>query len=188
MPDTGRLLQQAREGDRDAQDALFARHRRRLVAFVRARSPAELVRSLSPEDIVQETHLEAVRKLDTFEDRGPASFYCWLVAIARFKLAEAVRARQALKRSRETALPEDAPSTDTSPSGGAEKAERAARLRDALADLPGDQGEALRLRYLEGLSVAETAGRLGKSEGAVKMLVSRGLAILAEGLGPSPPS
>jgi RNA polymerase sigma-70 factor (ECF subfamily) len=184
MVDTGSLVSLARKGDRDALDALFSRHRGRLLAFVRARVPAAVGRAVPPEDVVQETYLEAARKLDAFEDRGPASFYRWLVAIARFKLSEAGRGQRALKRSAEEPLAVEAAARGPSPSSGAAGNERAARVREALADLPGEQGEALRLRYLEGLTVAEAAERLGKSEGAVKMLVSRGLAALADRLPP----
>jgi RNA polymerase sigma-70 factor (ECF subfamily) len=62
------------------------------------------------------------------------------------------------------------------------RGERAHRLVDALAQLPEAQAEAVRLRYLEGLTIAETAKRLEKSPAAVKALVSRGLRALASRL------
>ena len=45
----------------------------------------------------------------------------------------------------------------------------------ALDELNSDYQTVLRLRYLEGLSVAETADRIGRSGGAVSMLCHRGL-------------
>jgi RNA polymerase sigma-70 factor (ECF subfamily) len=181
--DTGRLLAEARAGNRDALDALFARHRGRLLAFLRARMGPAAGSTVGAEDLLQETLLEAARKLGAFEDRGPASFYRWLVAIARFKVSEAGRARRAAKRSREEPLAADPPGRGTSPSGGAARAERADLLREALEGLPEAQAEAVRLRYLEGCTVAETAERLGRSPAAVKALVSRGLEGLGERLG-----
>ena len=175
MLDTGFLLRSARGGDREALDDLFRRHQGRLLAFLRARMDPALARTVAPEDILQETHLEAARKVGEFEDRGSASFYRWLVAIARFKIAEADRARQARKRAAVGPLDAEPVSPDTSPSGGAIRAERAALLRAALESLPGDQAEAVRLRYLEGLTIAETAERMGRTPAAVKALVSRGL-------------
>ena len=57
------------------------------------------------------------------------------------------------------------------------------RLEVALAEMGDARAEALQLRYLEGLSIKETAERLDRSPGAVKALVSRGLADLGTRLG-----
>lgn len=180
MSDTQRLLDEARAGNRGALDVLYARHHGRLIAFIRARMGGGLARCVAPEDILQETHLESARKIGEFEPRGPASFYRWLVEIARFKIAEAERAQRAHKRALETPLEDPPAASQTSPSGRAMRSERAALLLQALAALPEAQAEAVRLRYLEGLTIAETAERLARSEAAVKALVSRGLAALSQ--------
>lgn len=182
---TVRLLDRAREGDRDALDALFARHRGRLGAMIAARLPAAARFHLVAEDLVQEVHLEAARRLADFEDRGPSSFYRWLTGIARNKIREAVRAGMADKRARAVPMEHDLPSGATTAGTAAVRTERAARLAAAIDGLSGDQGEAVRLRYLEGMSIAETAERMERSPAAVKMLVSRGLGALALRLRPS---
>jgi RNA polymerase sigma-70 factor (ECF subfamily) len=186
MEDTGGLLRTARSGDREALDALFDRHRGRLLAFLRVRMDAALARTVAAEDVLQETLLEAARKLDAFEDRGSGSFYRWLVAIARFKLSEADRARHAQKRTMVGALESDPPAADTAPEERILREERAERLRGAVESLPPDQAEAVRLRYLEGLTVAETSERMSRSPASVKALVSRGLDALAGRLTSSP--
>jgi RNA polymerase sigma-70 factor (ECF subfamily) len=162
---------------------LFDSHRGRLTAFVAARMPPLLARAVPPEDIVQETFLEATRRYEEFEPTGPSAFYRWLVAIARYKIAEAVRARRAKKRAVLTPMEMEPTGNQTSPSGRAIRAERAGLVANAIDALPPDQARAVRLRYLEGLSVAETADRLDRSPAAVKMLVSRGLAALADEVG-----
>jgi len=174
-------VQEACAGSREALDALYARHRGRLLAFAASRMSAALAHFVSPEDIVQETHLESARKIETFEPSDGAGFYRWLVKIAAFKISEANRQRQAKKRAAGP-LEHEPRSPDTSPSGRVVRDERHERLRAALAGLPEAQAEAVRLRYLEGLSVAEAAARLERSEGAVKALVTRGLAALASRL------
>jgi len=168
----------ARVGDRLALDDLYARHQGRLLSFLRASMTGGLARRLSAEDVLQETLLESTRKIAAFEPRGPASFYRWLVAIARFKLTEAARALRARKRSTE---PLDGPvaASQTSPSGHLARGEGRARLLGALDALPRRQADAVRLRYLEGLSASEAAERLECSESAIKALVSRGMAQLA---------
>ena len=178
MSETVRLLESARAGDREALERVYTRHQGRLLHFIRASIFGTAVR-VSPEDILQETLLESARKIDAFEPRGPASFYRWLVGIARFKLAEANRAQRARKRSAEKQLDGSPAAAGTSPSGRAMRGERADNLRNALASLPERQADAVRLRYFEGLSVAESASHLHCSEAALKALVSRGLMDLA---------
>jgi RNA polymerase sigma-70 factor (ECF subfamily) len=179
MDETTRLLDAALRGEREALEALYARHSGRLLAFIRASMPAPLARRVAPEDVLQETLLESARKIGEFEPRGSAAFYRWLVAIARFKLAETRRALLADKRAREEPLASSPAAEQTSPSGRAMRAEGALSIAEALGELPERQAEAVRLRYLEGLTLAETAERLECSEAAVKALVSRGLAELA---------
>ncbi|HZM00807.1 MAG TPA: RNA polymerase sigma factor [Planctomycetota bacterium] len=179
MSETTRLVDAACAGDRGALESLYAQHRGRLVAFIRSRMSDELAQRVSPEDIVQETLLESSRKIDAFVPQGGSSFYRWLVGIARNKLLEANRARLARKRALEAPLEIDLGASQTSPSGRAMRAEGAIALHQALAALPERQAEAVRCRYLEGLSLAETAERLACSEPAVKALVSRGLTELA---------
>lgn len=184
MSQTTLLLDAARAGDREALTTLLARHEGRLLGCIRALLPAGLALRVAPEDLLQETLLEASRKLPGFvPEHGSASFYRWLVAIARFKVLEAGRAQRAAKRAREEPLEASVPAGWTSPSGGALRSERAAALAQALARLPERQAAAVRLRWLEGRSVAETAAELEASEPAVKALVSRGLAALAQELG-----
>jgi RNA polymerase sigma-70 factor (ECF subfamily) len=63
------------------------------------------------------------------------------------------------------------------------RAEAALALLDALHSLPETQAEAIRLRYLEGLTLAEIVDRMDKSETAVAGLLKRGLAKLRTTLG-----
>ena len=65
-----------------------------------------------------------------------------------------------------------------SPAAVAEGRERRDELAAALLTLPGPMREAIVLRHVDGLSVAETATALGRPEGTVKAQVHRGLALL----------
>src|SRR5262249_33848938 len=73
----------------------------------------------------------------------------------------------------------------SSPSQQAQRNEQGVRLAQALAGLPEPQREALVLRHLEGWSLADIAGRMGRSPAAVVGLLQRGLkklrALLQEG-------
>ncbi len=181
--ETTYLLDAARLGDRQALDDLYARHAGRLLGFIRVSMSQPLAGRTSAEDILQETLLESARKIDSFEARGPFSFYRWLVEIARYKLSEARRAGRAKKRALETRLATDAQlGNSATPSRFAMADEGAARIEAALAKLPERQAEAVRLRYLGGLSLAETAERLESTQPAVKALVSRGLDALSRAM------
>lgn len=174
--DTQQRLERAIAGERGAFGELAARHRGRLLAFLRARRGPRL--SVELEDVLQETLLEAARKIGGFEARAEdpsGGFYAWLVAIARLKLAEAERAAQAAKRAHAVELGDAHEHPGTSPSAAARRSEARELALAALAQLPERQAEALRLRYLEGLSVAETGARLGVGAPAVKALVARGI-------------
>ncbi|HTE05593.1 MAG TPA: RNA polymerase sigma factor [Planctomycetota bacterium] len=179
MSETSRLLVGAQAGERSALNGLFALHQGRLLAFIRLHQSQTLRGRLAPEDVLQETLLEAARKVGEFEPEGPSAFYRWLLGIARFKLSEAERAQRAFKRSNERPLQIDPAHEQTSPSGLARQGERADRLHVAIGLLPERQAEAVRLRYLQALSLAETAERLQCSEAAVKSLVSRGMVAMA---------
>ena len=67
------------------------------------------------------------------------------------------------------------PGSKTSPSGVVIRSEAVVALLDALHQIPETQAEAIRLRYMEGLSLSEIVERMGKSDTAVAGLLKRGL-------------
>ena len=71
----------------------------------------------------------------------------------------------------------------SSPSQQAARREQAVLLADALAQLPAQYREVLILRHLEGLSFAEVARRLGRSEDSVSKLWTRAIPRLSRLLG-----
>src|SRR5262249_29472315 len=74
--------------------------------------------------------------------------------------------------------------TLTSASQALARHERQARLNQAIAQLPPDCREVLPLRYGEGLPTKEIAARVGKSDGAIRVLLTRTLHKLQDLLGP----
>lgn len=179
MSNTLELVREAKGGSSTAFNVLFQRHRSRLTTLVAARMSPGLRAVTEAEDLVQETYLQAARKFADFTPDSPQGFYRWLARIAGFKVKEAERARRAKKRGRPRALLAEPPADDTSVAGRAGRGERAAQIAEAIDALPEAQAEAVRLRYLQGLSLRETAERLERSEAAVKALVGRGLQALA---------
>jgi RNA polymerase sigma-70 factor (ECF subfamily) len=179
MSGTLPLVRRAQGGSTAAFSLLFQRHRARLQTLVASRMTPFLRARLDAEDIVQESYAEAARQFADFRPDVPQAFYRWLTAIAGFKLKEAERAARAQKRGRPEALLHEPAAPHGSVACRARQDERAPRIAQAVEGRPGAQAQAVRLRYLQGCSLAETAERLGRSEAAVKALVSRGLLALA---------
>jgi RNA polymerase sigma-70 factor (ECF subfamily) len=142
---------------------------------------------LDASDVVQQTLLEAHRKLAQFRGNSPAAMAAWLRQMLAFGLADAIRALSRAKRdvdherSLEAALDESSARIEawvaadqSSPSQRAERNEQAVRLAEALATLPDAQREALVLRHCQGCSVEEVSKRLGRTPAAVAGLLKRG--------------
>src|SRR5262245_52782011 len=107
--ETRSLLEQVREGDRQAFDQLFVRHRAYLCQIVELRLDPRVRTRVDPSDVVQEAHLEAFRRLGAYLRQGPMPCRLWLRQIAYDRTLKARRhhlgaARRAV--GREVPLPE----------------------------------------------------------------------------------
>jgi RNA polymerase sigma-70 factor (ECF subfamily) len=159
-------------GDAAAHRALLDRLSGHLRAYFKGRL-ARIGRSASEvEDLVQEALLAIHTRRHTYDPSEPLT--PWVHAIARYKLIDHLR------RTR-------APLADLSIDDAAEvmarddhvEAESAYDLHRLLSRLPHKMRRAIECVKLDGLSVAEAAGRCGMSESAVKVNVHRGLRALA---------
>jgi RNA polymerase sigma-70 factor (ECF subfamily) len=122
------------------------------------------------EDLTQETFLAAWRGIESF--RGEADICTWIHRIARN-----VALQHARKRLPDT-VPLDSAATEPAGEEAARLAEREMlqrTVREALAELPQEQREALVLNKLSGLSHAEVAHLLNRPLGTVKWQIAQGL-------------
>jgi RNA polymerase sigma-70 factor (ECF subfamily) len=169
------LVAQACGGDRTAFGALYTRHYDDVFGFLYNRTRGD--RQLA-EDLTQDVFLRALRRLETFNSPRSSGFAGWLMVIARNIYLDHVK----LARTRlETPVAEmaDGDRRDRSAEASALReldiAEAAETVEAALAELTPYQRECVRLRFLEDLSVPETAARLGKGIGATKTVQFRAL-------------
>ncbi|MFK7990397.1 MAG: RNA polymerase sigma factor [Sandaracinaceae bacterium] len=164
-PDVGdeALVVRAQGGDRWAEEALYRRHVRRISdATIRV-----LGRTAEAEDIVQETFLTALTKLDRLRD--PALFERWLLRIAMNRVRSRLRKRKVLRalgldRGADDATLAQLASRDTPTDVRVELA----RLDRVLAALPPQQRMAWMLHWVEGFTLPETAEACGCSLATVK--------------------
>lgn len=184
--ETERLLDQARRGDRGAFEELFARHRGYLLRFIQMRLDPKLRRRVDPSDIVQEAHLEAVRRLGQFLEHSAMPFRLWLRQLAHDRLLKSRRQHLgAARRSLERELPLYDQSSHLllqqlldhgpSPSQHLNRKELGQRLRGALAQLPPADREILQLRIVEGLTYDEISYLLDIRPAAARKRQGRAL-------------
>ena len=202
-PSTDALLAEASQGDSAAAAMLLERHRPRLRRMVSVRLDDRVRVRVDPSDVVQETIIEATRRLPRYLDKRPIPFYPWLRQIAAERLEKTHRRHiTAQKRSVRREVPQapagrgGVPLNETStqtlalqlsaggstPSAQMIRQERAAQARQALQALAGPDREILALRHLEQLSIAEIAAVLDISETAAKSRHFRALRRLQERL------
>jgi RNA polymerase sigma-70 factor (ECF subfamily) len=191
------LVAQAVWGDEAALQRLLVASHDSLVAHIANRMPKDLQSSVSSDDVFQNACVVVFRKIREFEPGVSGGFDAWLMTIADRCLTDLIDAQRCLKRGGRHG-PVHAVKQDFStiidllelvavhsrtPSRSVAEHEAVAATRTALENLPDAQRTALQMRYLEGLSVAETAGRMERTVGSVRMLCSRGLASLRGQLG-----
>jgi RNA polymerase sigma-70 factor (ECF subfamily) len=173
------LVDLARAGDVDAFGLLYDHYHASIYRFVYYRVGSVAL----AEDLVSETFFRALRGVRSFQWQGK-DFGAWLTTIARNLTTDHFKAgRTRLEYATEDMSPHEG---TTDGREGPEETVLAAltneRLLAALTELPHDQQECLVMRFLQGLSIAETATVLGRSEGAVKQLQLRAVRNLAKRL------
>jgi RNA polymerase sigma-70 factor (ECF subfamily) len=168
------LVELARNGDADAFGMLFDHYQGSVYRFVFHRTRSQTL----AEDLTSETFFRALRSMNNFRWQGK-DFGAWLMTIARNLTTDHFKAgRTRLEFATEDMSPHDR-STE-GPEGSVLAALTNETLLSALTELPHEQQECLIMRFLQGLSIAETAQVLGRSEGAVKQLQLRGVRNLAK--------
>jgi RNA polymerase sigma-70 factor (ECF subfamily) len=187
--DVSRLIQHAREAEPGALDRLLESYRNYLRLLARTGIDHSLRGKADPSDLVQETLLKAHQNFGQFRGETEAELAAWLRQVLARNLTDLVRRyrRSASRRvSREQSLDELLgksfhalgsliSSNGSSPSAGAQRRELSVVLADALAQLGPDHREVIVLRSLEELEWDEVARRMGRSEGAVRILWARAL-------------
>jgi RNA polymerase sigma-70 factor, ECF subfamily len=181
--DRDRRLVEAAQADPARFEALYRKYLAQVYSF----AYYELHDHHEAEDATERTFLAALANLARFEERarptdgdGASTFRVWLFQIARNVIAE----RRRLGRRRPEA-PLEAAATVAAPvdlQGEVERHDAAQAAWGAVARLSDDRRRALILRFVDEMSTAEIAGVLGRSEGAVRVLIHRALRSVARDL------
>jgi RNA polymerase sigma-70 factor (ECF subfamily) len=174
--DTGAwdLVHAAQDGDQDAFGRLYDRYVEVVFRYVLFRVGD---RSLA-EDLTSETFLRALRRISSVSYQG-RDVGAWFVTIARNLVLDHVKSsRYRLEVATSDII--ESGSVDRGPEHEVLADATNAELLRCVAQLGADQQECIVLRFLQGLSVAETAELMDRNEGAIKALQHRAVRRLAQ--------
>jgi RNA polymerase sigma-70 factor (ECF subfamily) len=166
-------LARARSGDEAGFLDLWRQLQPRLLRYLRVLSCDDA------DDVASETWLQVVRDLHKFKGGGEEDFRRWLFAVGRHRAIDAARARG---RRRTSPMPADGLDLLADDQLVEDQVLDGMSVRTAIALLAGlsrDQAEAVALRVIAGLDTPAVADILGKSPGAVRVALHRGLRALA---------
>ena len=168
------LVKACQAGDQDAFRELYARYQDVVFRYVLFRLGD---RTLA-EDLTQETFLRALRRISSVSYQG-RDIGAWFVTIARNLIFDHVKSSRYRLESTTADMVEHSPTTHGPEQQVIEMATNSELLK-AIDKLNPDQQDCIRMRFLQGLSVAETAERMHRAEGAVKALQHRAVRRLAQ--------
>jgi RNA polymerase sigma-70 factor, ECF subfamily len=183
--DRDRPLVEAAKREPAQFDALYRRYLARVYSY----AYYELGDHHLAEDATEATFVAALTSLHRFEERarpadgeGASTFRVWLFQIARNEVAGE---RRRLRRRPVEPIGETVVADPLDVESAAVRRDEARAAWRAVGRLPGERRQAMVLRFVDELSTAEIAGVLGRSEGAVRVLIHRALRSVAKDLGVS---
>ncbi|WP_391540462.1 RNA polymerase sigma factor [Rubripirellula lacrimiformis] len=195
------LLSQIHQRDPDALARYIESHRSSLTGFVRSITSDRLLGTIELDDLLQEICTTAISSLGT----APLDQYepmQWLQQLARRRVVDAHRFHFGAQRrdtGRQQSLHAAAgdegmglehllAASMTSPSAAFSQDVRLNRMQQAIAELGEEQRTVIRLRYVDGLPTKQIAQQLGKTDVAIRVLLSRSMRQLEKQLEDVKPS
>ncbi|MDQ1683553.1 MAG: polymerase sigma-70 factor, subfamily [Frankiaceae bacterium] len=169
------IVSRAQSGDPNAFGELYDRYVDVVYRYIYYRvSNATLA-----EDLTSETFLRALRRITSYTWQG-RDFGAWLVTIARNLIADHFKSgRYRMEVATSDLVEAGADRREEGPENEVLASITNEALLEAVKRLNPEQQECVSLRFLQGMSVAETAAIMGKNEGAIKALQYRAVKSLS---------
>ena len=168
------LVQRAQVGDADAFGELYDRYVDLIYRYIYYRVGTTQI----AEDLTSETFLRALRRITSFTWQGK-DVGAWFITIARNLIADHYKSgRYRLEMTTDDVSEAGPVPTTAGPEAAVLEAMQNKVLLQAVKQLNPEQQECIVLRFLQGLSVAETAQIMGKNDGAIKALQYRAIRTL----------
>lgn len=168
------LVDLAKEGDAEAYGQLYDHYVSGVFRFIYYRVSSQQL----AEDLTSETFVRGLRAIQRFNWQGK-DFGAWLTTIARNLVADHFKSSRARLEIVSETIPEGK-TVVASPEQEVLSLISNEMLFEAVNSLPNEQRDCVLMRFIQGLSIAQTAAALGRSEGAVKQLQLRAVRSLAK--------
>jgi RNA polymerase sigma-70 factor, ECF subfamily len=163
------IVTRAQQGDADAFGQLYDRYVDVVYRYIQYRVSSTAL----AEDLTSETFLRALRRITSYTWQG-RDFGAWLVTIARNLIADHYKSgKYRLEVATSDLVEAGADRREEGPENEVLASLTNEVLLEAVKQLNAEQQECIALRFLQGMSVAETAQIMGKNEGAIKALQYR---------------
>lgn len=179
------LLERICAADVEALAEYVEQQRAPLISIIRRKMSGGLQNKIEADDIFQEVCASAMQSLSEidFQDRDP---FLWLCHLIDRRVVDAHRRFHAKKRDVQQEVRMSAGGDDsqggvvdmliasiTSPSMAFSRKRKENQLWQAMRSLPDDQQQALTMRFMQNMSSKEIAQELGKSDGAIRVMLTR---------------
>ena len=193
----GALIDRVKQRDGQALAEFIEKNRDRISGFIRSITGQHLLAVVEIDDLIQEVSTAALTGLPT----APLDQYepmQWIQQIARRRVVDAHRfhfdaqrrdvGRQQSIHAKQSGNAESQgieallAASMTSPSAAVSRDIRMVRMNEAVDGLSDEQKAAVRMRYAEGLPTKEIAQKLGKTDVAIRVLLSRSMRLLEKKL------
>ena len=187
------LLDRYQQGEEDVVHELFTKTRARLRKMIFVRMDPRIAARVDPSDVVQDTLIEATKRLPEFARDRPIPFHAWIRRLGWEKMLQIHRMHirsqkrsvtreqkdeMQLKDESVLAFVECLFSDQQDPAERIVRSELISRMRRAIAQLSQNDQEILTLRFLEELTTEESAEILQISIAAVKTRTFRAVSRL----------
>ena len=160
------LIKRCQRGDRQAFDELIRLYYDYVSGFLLKNTGDETL----SEDLTQETFLKMIRSIEKYDTGGSASFGTWLITIAKNCYIDQLR-RNRIQLEDIDSLPlED----EKSVADEVEKKFQYEQIMKALEMLPSEQALAIKLKYVEDMTLAQIAERFGVQQKTIKSRIHDG--------------
>lgn len=165
-----KLVDRAIDGDGDAFGRLYDMHVDRVYRHIYYR----VSNKADAEDLTQQVFMKAWQAIGRYK-KTTSLFLAWLIRISHNLVIDFYRSKKSEAHIDFNIV---ATKTKTDPAHLAEVQFSQQEIRQAINRLNGDQQQVILMRFIEDFSYTEIAAALGKSEGAIRVILHRGLAKL----------
>lgn len=160
------IIKSCQRGDRQAFDELIRLYYDYVSGFLLKNTMDE---SLS-EDLTQETFLKMIKNIEKFDPGGSASFGTWLITIAKNCYIDHLRRNRVCLEDIDSLPLED----DNNVADEVERKIQYEKVMEAMKTLPPEQALAIRLKYVEDMTLAQIAERFGVQPKTIKSRINDG--------------